>query len=794
MNAEELTRATLSARERYLYETLGLEHDPFAHFTAELELKVNPSDPPFYSYFVDPPFTVGASKELQSDSLIQRLQIPETSFVYGESGCGKTMLRYALDLQCRERAERALVVSLVLRASTSGESSPVQSILVEMLATDLFIQTIENFDRLADRLGPHIRQDLSAYWQATIPNFKRKVQQTLSGGAKDDLAGMSAWWWRTWKRPAIRRTPITKARSSFLQWLAQDDLEDATPVHNTSADDYATGLDLTKKIGFEQIYILVDILDTDTVTVAEMQAQLKELLDISTAFSDTMPVYVKAFLPLTIREAVESSASSGKLPLISQPFSAIMQWSEQSFRDVIRNRFRSAGSWSWESGFDALASREVANNLQQTIIESAQHSPRQLLRVISALIDAHVGATPHEPLIAVEDWKLMRRMWGYADPIPVELHSQHVEGYVMDSVEWDGELSFESKLFVEREEEFEEAQIWLAGDQQLLTIAGSPGTGKSWLMHRLEEKLASNSRIIFLTDVAQCFDKPKEPAIGIGNLNTTATINWLRDFGKTVNNNHNVNWTPEPFTEVTQLTDSLALAILARWPKSHIVLLLDGADVPAQSGWRQFERMILEPMARQSTRLRFVIAVRDNQRLRSVPLRWSETRLELSVFRPDGLPVNGKGREQVQRLLENALETNGNLNEVLNALPGYDWSHLRLNTFLVLDLARNAFSNLGDHYLPRGLSALSPMPPKTIDDALQSLLKIVESDLGDSWLVEDLAALLSKPNSEVWDAIQFLQSLWLVKNLKARNRYQITDGVRQFLQAAHAQGAGQRFT
>lgn len=171
----QYTETDANPRAIYLLQTLGLEHDPFAYATAELELQINSDDPPFLTYFVDLPVAEGQG------SLLEALQQPGHAMVYGEIGSGKTTLRYALEAQCRGLTQRVLVVSQEMGKGGGEMAVPTLQTFTQALATDLFVQTIERFDTLPTP-DAGLTMALSRFWQQNIPNFHRNLARHLRQG------------------------------------------------------------------------------------------------------------------------------------------------------------------------------------------------------------------------------------------------------------------------------------------------------------------------------------------------------------------------------------------------------------------------------------------------------------------------------------------------------------------------------------------------------------------------------------------------------------------------------------
>jgi hypothetical protein len=393
-------------RDIYLLQTLGLKHDPFAYATAELELQINSDDPPFLTYFVDLP--VGEGKQ---GLLLEELQKPGHTVVYGEIGSGKTTLRYALEAQCRGLAQRVLVVSEELGKGDPETTVPTLQTLTQALATDLFVQTIERFDTLLSIPDASLTAALSRFWHQNIPNFHRSVTRHLQQGQPPDTPTGISPWWRTWKRVVVRYTPLTKARKQFLEQvlaLGKEKRERGTAVPSTTT--LQQGISLAQQLGYQQLYYLLDAADTPEFNITTLLNHLNQINGILPNISQ-IPLSLKLFLPQRTQAELQGFLSQTENRLISPSFSAIIQWNYSLLHALIENRFRSAGSWI--RGIEVLASQESPVKLERELIQSAQQSPRRLLQILSLLINTHANRTAIEPTFTNADLKQTLQLWSH---------------------------------------------------------------------------------------------------------------------------------------------------------------------------------------------------------------------------------------------------------------------------------------------------------------------------------------------------------------------------------------------
>ncbi|MAU01329.1 MAG: hypothetical protein CL608_29665 [Anaerolineaceae bacterium] len=394
-----------SRRARYLLGTLRLEHDPFCAPTAELELQINPEDSPFFSYFVDPPYRLTGTRVRQP--LLDHLKQPQPSCVYGQAGTGKTAVKTMLEAECRALPEQTLVLSLGL-----GKGEPVQldeaflwQRLTEALAIDLFVQVIEQFDSLHKMLKPALVAELSRFWQAHIPQFRRTVRRELLR-AESETADISTWW-RVWDRPVIRYTPLTAGRKQFVEVvLAETQGKRGKVSLMDGRSQFQQGLKLAEKCDYERLYLLIDVpggTRPNELDIAELLRFLSDLTDLS------LPIYTKLFFPQSFQPDAEYLFVEENMTL--ELFTAVLNWNQpRAFQKLLEQRFRTAGSWI--RNLNTIIEQPVVAEINKLLQQEANQSPRFLLQTISRLIDSHANHAPDIFLITLEDWQRMVARWG----------------------------------------------------------------------------------------------------------------------------------------------------------------------------------------------------------------------------------------------------------------------------------------------------------------------------------------------------------------------------------------------
>lgn len=660
------------------------------------------------------------------------------------------MLRLVLEQSLRTVASPTFVFSYIPSTASSEASFDWQD-LAQALATDLFVQALERFDNFRLQLEQQ-QETLSRLWYTAIPDFGRQLKRYIEKTAA--TTDMSAWWWRTWQRPAWRYTPLTQERQAFLQGLIEQGriLKKVKWNGDAAQGLLVDSLALLQAIGYENTFLLLDVAPTHSSQ--EPTAGIQQIFSVVAGLP--RQIVIKAFLPIGWRSDLTLT------DLTTGFFSPIIEWGDPGFLNaLIYSRFRSAGSRI--RGFDAIASQEFAGQLQATLIQEASHSPRRFLQLASSLIDAHASRDPQDPFITQADWRQMQRDWSYGSPVPSRPAGEEP---VMRS-------EYTNELWVQRERELSQIESWVETSKRLLTVAGPPGVGKTWLLRHWEHTKKSAGATTLFWDLT--------PLITTDKIDQPQALQELRQLVKRINSQAPAyNSRVEP----PAMAEALGRALCQR--EGEVFICMDGGEALPQSGWRTFERAILEPLARLSC-LRFLIPVRDEMKVQAANLRWSEQRLELGVLDAQSNPVSPKGKEQIEKLLT-ALPSPSSLptvDQIIALVPGYPWSHAGLNAFLFRHLEANEFHQLSAKWCHEGLlEVLELQSDPAFDEAFEWVSEIV-SYLSETWTVDAWARHRGEALRRTWDRVVSLQRQWWVTNLSG-SQYKVADGVREYVAACQS--------
>ena len=783
MDSQNAATASPNRRNEYLFQTLGLDHDPFAFASTELELPVNRDDPPFLTYFVDLPV------ENSSLSLLENLKQPGHAVVYGMSGSGKTMLRYALEAQCRGLADRILVVSQPMGKGGPKTAVPPLSptAFAEAFATDLFVQTLEQFDSLLNPPDAELTAELSHFWHTHIPNFHRNLERHLSQGKPADAPTGISVWWRTWKRIVVRYTPLNTARVQFLTAvLAAGEDEEMAVTHNSAIQQ---GCHLAHRLGYKQIFYLIDVADTPQLNTTKLVEQLCAIPNWLSLVNDEIPISLKLFLPERMKESIQDSPDPCPPALISPSFSAIIRWNRpELLQALIANRFRSAGSWI--RGIEVLASQEIAAELPNQLIKAANQSPRRLLQIVNQLFRVHAERDASDPTITVDDWQTASQTRTGVSPVssnsPTNITLQrgsHMPTDVPPRAIHNIRKEFAENLYVERRQDMEKAEEWVTSRKRVLTVTSPPAQGKSWFLASLYQTFESAGRLIFFVNIVEFL---QSGLLGARQIDEEALLRWQRQFSAEMRQRcSSMPFIDEVAAPASNLNKLAAHASRRCWPDKPIYLCIDGGDEPDPASFKVIKKEILEPIMVDNNSWRLIMTVRREERVNSALFNPTETRLELTPL--SRLVSSHPGHEQLDKLIANEPKTLLNREQIITLLPDYPWTHFGLNTFLYEEAKAShqqaGTAVLGPQLLTRAIRTLTTLEDDVQLDTLVGLLKTIDKQIVlAEWSREDVAAELKIPLADVWkDKIKPLSDHLLVTNVS--NHFKITDGLREFVRA-----------
>lgn len=401
-------------RQIYLLDTLGFTHDPFAGPVAEEELHSSKEEVHFFSYYVDP-----RSPNL-AKPLPQLLREARNGFVFGEPGSGKTTLRYTLEAECRAVPDRTLVVSYELghKIDLPPTAEEHWATLAAELAIDLFIQIIEQLETLPAPTEIQ-KQQLQAQLALSWSRLRRIAVRLIEDDFSTEANGLAVLW-PALNRPATRYVAPSAKVINLIKACIPDPNSKAEVL--SGAELLAAGIVAAKTWGFKQAFVLVDGVDAQEREIAGMMKLIAPLL-FNLAHWQAQDLSFYFFLTPEMETSVRETYQEVLNSLAHPPLYHKLGWDKTTLTTLLHQRLWSAGSRV--PGLNALAGAALKDQLEDQLIQAAQQSPRRLLQLVSALIDAHAQSEPDQPLFTLEDWRRMQYQWSYEMPLPPDFSLPH---------------------------------------------------------------------------------------------------------------------------------------------------------------------------------------------------------------------------------------------------------------------------------------------------------------------------------------------------------------------------------
>lgn len=398
LNEDRRVTRVVTSRAAYL-NLMGLKWDPFLTPAAEQELAF--ADPHLIeeqqkiktplSYFVPP--------EVDNQSIFKSLLQSANTIVWGEPGQGKTTLRLAVSAWCRRGMRNTLAVTFTFPRDLEGglPADVLQRQLSRQLAVDLFIQIVEHYNPLLDASAPATIDALGRFLAAAGRPLRRLVQSILERPDLDGRYGLADRWHRVDRLPV----KIVDRKPHLLQLIQKIADHMTTSTHKLSGKElWQSGVETARAWGFQNIYILLDGVDTYQRENADMFALVAPFLAQSPAW-EAERIYCKFFLPSSLKRTISTFGEVRNL------FSFIdLRWDKEGLRSLLEKRFEAIESR--RVNFNDLAHPNWHVDLAELLIAHADGSPRRLLKMISALLDAHIANIKNREIAFLDaDWPMV---------------------------------------------------------------------------------------------------------------------------------------------------------------------------------------------------------------------------------------------------------------------------------------------------------------------------------------------------------------------------------------------------
>lgn len=376
----------ITSRVEYL-RFMGLKWDPFATGVAEQELAFAAGvalDEKIHSQM---PLTFFIPPTIDEKLILSLLQKPQPAVVFGVPGQGKTTLRLALTALSRRTQRKRLMVTFAMPKKLDSEPSweMFAPQLSKQCAIDLFVQIVEHFNPILDKPKDAQIEALGRVLAFAGRPLARLIHGILAKPEMDGRLGLADRWHAVDRLPvrAVQRTP------ELLQLIEKI----ATQIKQASKHvpgDWQQAVEVANMWGFNEIFVLIDGVDTWSRSRKEMGALVEPFLRQLPMWENGR-IYGKFFLPTDLKENVLSLwPKEYKNQLIE------LQWNKEQLRQLLQVRLAAGGSRRVD--LNGFVHPEWQADLTEMLIEVAQGSPRRLLKMTSALIDAHLTRIKNQEL------------------------------------------------------------------------------------------------------------------------------------------------------------------------------------------------------------------------------------------------------------------------------------------------------------------------------------------------------------------------------------------------------------
>lgn len=368
----------ITSRADYL-RFMGLKWDPFATAVAEQELAFSASVTLDEQIRSQTPLTFFISPKINEKPILSLLQKPQPAVVFGVPGQGKTTLRLALTALSRRTQRNRLVVTFTIPQNLEGKPSweMFAPQLSKQGAVDLFVQIVEHFNPILDKPTDEQIKALADVLAFAGRPLARLIHRIVTRPELDGRLGLADRW------HAVDRLPVRMVqRTPALLQLIENIAEQMKRVPTRASGDWQRLVEVANMWGFEEIFVLIDGVDTWHRSREEMWVLIEPFLHQLPTWENGR-IYGKFFLPTSLKENVLSLWPKEDTNQLIE-----LQWSKEQLSQLLHARLAAGGSR--RVNLNGFVHPEWQVDLTEMLIEAAQGSPRQLLKMTSALIDAHL--------------------------------------------------------------------------------------------------------------------------------------------------------------------------------------------------------------------------------------------------------------------------------------------------------------------------------------------------------------------------------------------------------------------
>jgi hypothetical protein len=403
---------------------------------------------------------------------------------------------------------------------------------------------------------------------------------------------------------------------------------------------------------------------------------------------------------------------------------------------------------------------EIAHQMSEAVANDDLLSASVQVRAIGKLATSNKDSILQQELDELvnkltQQQVILRNKVGFKDAVPGRLRDEDDGG-----------------KFVGREREINLAEQWRKSGQRLLIITGIPGMGKSWLLKHLAQLWdAEPATLIHYFDLQPFINAYQSRTVEANFHESVEFREAIRKFIEICD----VGLFYDEDKELDEQMVKIAELLCEKSRHGHsIYIFVDGIDDISSDEWGNVEATLIEPLCRCEN-IRFVISVKESQKIQSFVLRSQEERLELAPLTKE------EGRKQLKLLGINDKQVDDLIAQ------GYQLEHPGINTFLARKIPdAQPHLHIDVNFLRELLSTLYSITIQHSDDldnAIKLLLSLV--DLPDQWSFPHYKQHHQLTINKAWEEIDFLQLHYLVIFVpNSAQLYTVVPGLLPFLRIA----------
>lgn len=389
------------------------KQDPYAQLVTDLGFRFNPFPTLSGVYAVEAASAGYRSTPMSlwtetpcTDEWIKAVLAPETTFVFGEPGTGKSALLNYADYRFRTTSQsqsRFHPLPVVLDSDnfpTITHAGLTESVLEKAIAIAYTVRGLEEYNTMTTTLSDEVLNNwrrMNGNNYRIMRGFLEEVEKLCSSDdhTKVDISDKFLTFF---DRPGVKYISASSSMGKLARAI--------TPV----SGDQMTLRDMYRacqQAGFTDIFVFVD----NTFGDSDPEIIVSSFLELAQS-SREMPVHFKSFFSPDKRALVQANAPD----LSAQTTTFELKWTKDDLKQLLSGRLKKAGSHL--SSLEPLIhntllyaiTSEQRSNLTDYLVALAQNNPRNLVMIVAALLLARVeqgNVDINYPKIDTDTWNRM---------------------------------------------------------------------------------------------------------------------------------------------------------------------------------------------------------------------------------------------------------------------------------------------------------------------------------------------------------------------------------------------------